>query len=71
MRISEASKESCNRLRGASYGDLAGFPNDGIQIEVRQALPRSEGSSIGALSRPRVAEDEDFHAAQRERYKPR
>jgi hypothetical protein len=40
----------------ALHGNLAGLPNDRVQVEVRQALPRGKAPRAG------VAEDENFHA---------
>jgi len=63
MRIDEVSKRSLDRLTLALHSNLAGLPNDRVQIEVRQALPRGKGSCVRAFSGARVAEDENFHAA--------
>src|SRR5262245_31149612 len=64
MRIDEVSKRSLDRLTPpALHSNLAGVPNDRVQIDVRQALPRGKGSCVRAFSGARVAEDENFHAA--------
>lgn len=67
--MDEVSKGRFDRLIWALPNNLAGFPDapdDRVRVEVRQALSRGQGSCVCALSRARVAKDENFHAAQRE-----
>ena len=63
LRIDEASKRQCDRLMRALHGNFPGLPEDRVQLEVRQALPRGKDSGVCALSGTRVAEDKNFHAA--------
>jgi hypothetical protein len=36
---------------------------DRVQLEVRQAVPRSNSLSVGALSAARITEHQHFHCA--------
>lgn len=50
-----------NRFRRTLHGNLVGLPDDGVQVEVREALRQIQLLGERTLAGARIAEDQDSH----------
>lgn len=63
MRAKEGLEGISNRVRTTLQADLSGLPDNGVEVEMGEAVVFCELLCEGAFARARISKDERFHCS--------